>query len=468
LKLNQIILTAGMNITSEYTSSVVDGAARLLEDFGIELKSRKLREFFASSFKGVTFKDDRICFSRGMVHDFIDELKERPHIPKYSHDTTLSHGESWNCLNLADVKTGQIRPASGEDLSRIVRFLDAYGVKGLVPPVSPSEYEAKHRDLHGTRICLENSPVYGAPTDTPDDKEAELYKEMSRVVDRKIWILGMLLLNPMRFDERVLEFVLKNRDVPEFDIQMVSGLPALGSTAPLVFPAIHIQGLAEDLASSLFMKAAMGYNEPPYLRGDPFDMRFMNFVISGPEYILADMANRAIYNHLTGEDRWWGYLMTMSKWPDQQAMYERSTCCVIQALNGATYFKGSGQMASDEVYSPEQVVFDRAIVRGVEHLVKGNRVTQDVDQALATIKEGVTEGHFLSHETTLEHFRDFFCDRGIFPATNLGQWRSHNEPIALEEASRVVEDMIRKNDFQRPKEEIRELRKICKIGEEIL
>ena len=466
--MNRLIPSAGMNITGEYTASVLDGAARLLEDFGIELKSSSLRKFFNDSFKGVTFKGDRICFARETVHNFIAELKENPHIPKYSHKTPLSHGESWNCLNLADADTGRIRPATEKDLARIVRFLDAYGVKGIVPPVSPSEYEAKHRDLHGTRICMENSPVYGSPTDTPEEKETELYQEMSRVVDRKVWILAMLLHNPMRYDERVLEFVLKHRDAPEFDIQMVSGLPALGSTAPLVFPAAHIQGMAEDLASCLFIKASSGYNEPPYLRGDPFDMQFMNFVIAGPEYILADMANREIYKHLTGEKRWWGYLMTMSKWPDQQAMYERSACCTVQALNGATYFKGSGQMASDEVYSPEQVVFDRAIIRGVEHLIKGNPITHNVDQALEMIKEGVTEGHFLSHESTVENFREFFCEKGIFPSTNLGQWRSQNEPVALEEARRIVDETVRKNDFQRPKEVIRELRRICKMGEELL
>ncbi|MBF9016522.1 MULTISPECIES: trimethylamine methyltransferase family protein [unclassified Oceanispirochaeta] len=466
--MNRLKPYSGIEFPDDYISTVVDGAARLLEELGIELKSPALRSFFSEYYPGVSFKGDRICFPRGIVHNFIDELRAQPHIPKYEHDTVLSHGESWNCLNLADTKSGTIRPATEKDLARIVRFLDAYGVKGLVPPVSPSEYDAHLRDLHGTRICLENSPVYGAPTDTPEEKEAELYKEMSRVAERKIWILGMLLLNPMRFDERVMEFVLKHRDAPEFDIQMVSGLPSLGSTSPLVYPAAHIQGLAEDLASCLFMKASMGYNEPPYLRGDPFDMRYMNFVIAGPEYIMSDMANRKLYKYFAGEDRWWGYLLTMSKWPDQQAMYERSTCCYLQALNGATYFKGSGQMASDEVYSPEQVVFDRAIVKGAEHMLKGSAVTQSVDEALETIKEGISEGHFLSHDTTMENFRDFFCETEVFPATNLGQWKSQGEPGDLEQASRIVEKVSQENEFQRPSEVIKELRNICKKGEEIL
>lgn len=466
--MHSLRLYSGIDIPGDYVDTVVSGAVSLLEDPGIELKSETLRDFFSQAYPSVSFRGDRICFAKDTVYDFISELREQAHVRRYEHEGMLSHGESWNCLNLADVGAGQVRPATGEDLARIVRFLDSYGVKGRVPPVSPSEYPAQLRDLHGTRICLENSPVYGAPTDTPAEKEAELYKEMSRVAGRKIWILGMLLLNPMRFDERVLEFVLKHRDAPEFDIEMVSGLPSLGSTAALVYPASHMQGLAEDLASCLFMKAAMGYNEPPYLRGDPFDMRYMNFVIAGPEYIMSDMANRALYKHFTGEDRWWGYLLTMSKWPDQQAMYERSTCCYLQALNGASYFKGSGQMASDEVYSPEQVVFDRAIVRGVEHMLKGSAVTQNLGEALKTVREGIAEGHFLSHDTTMENFRDFFCDKEIFEATNLGQWRAQGEPEALSQASRIVEDAVGSNGFERPDEEIRELRKICKRGEEIL
>lgn len=466
--MNRIHAYSGIGFPADYITTVVDGAVRLLEELGIELKNPELRSFFSESYPGVTFKGDRICFSKDIVYSFIEELRTNPHIRRYEQDTVLSHGESWNCLNLADTKSGKIRPATEKDLVRIVRFLDSYGVKGRVPPVSPSDYPVNLRDLNGTRICLENSPVYGAPTDTPEKKEAELYKEMSRATGQKIWILGMLLLNPMRFDERVMEFVLKHRDAPEFDIEMVSGLPSLGSTSALVYPAAHIQGLAEDLASSLFMKASMGYNEPPYLRGDPFDMRYMNFVIAGPEYIMSDMGNRALYKHFTGEDRWWGYLLTMSKWPDQQAMYERSTCCYMQALNGATYFKGSGQMASDEIYSPEQVVFDRAIVKGAEHMLKGSRVTQTVDDALETIKEGIKEGHFLSHDTTMESFRDFFCESEVFPATNLGQWRSQGEPTALEDATKIVEKAINENTFERPPEVIKELRNICKKGEEIL
>jgi len=464
---NMMRVFTDTTITEEYYNKVIEGAARLLSEDGITCKSEKGKAFLAEKLTGVRYTEEKVFFSRELIYSFLEELKDN--FQRYDHlNTPLDHGESWSCLNYYDGAADQIRPATKKDLAGIVRFLDAYGVKGRVPPVALSEYPASLRDLHSTRVCLENSPVYGAPTHTPEPEEAAVYADMARVAGRKMWILAMLVINPMKFDDKVLDFVIDQRFNPLFDIEMVSGLPSPGSTSPLVFPAVHIQGMAEDLASSLFMKAATDKYEPAYLRGDPFDMRYANYAIAGPEYIMLDMANRKLYEHMCGYPRWWGYLLTMSKKPDIQAVHERTISCWLQALNGATYFKGSGQMASDEVYSMEQVVIDRAIVKNVDRLRKGLNDQHSVDDSLALIREGLAEGNYLAHESTLSEFRDFFTDNPLFPASNLGQWRDQGEPSVLEKAGEEIRKVSEQNGFTRSAEEIAELREICRRGEKII
>jgi trimethylamine:corrinoid methyltransferase-like protein len=218
----------------------------------------------------------------------------------------------------------------------------------------------------------------------------------------------------------------------------------------------------------MFMHAVTGDYPSPYLRGDPFDMRFANYSVAGPEYALLDLANRRLHEYLCGVPREWGYLLSMSRWPDQQAAHERTVSCWLQAMNGATYFHGTGQLASDEVFSPEQVVIDRTIVKGAERMVKGLKWETSFGRSYQIIEEGLVRGNYLDHDSTLEEYRDFYGRRELFPAMNLGQWRAHNEPTPLSMAQEIIEKYLAKNTFQRDEHEVRELRRICEYGEKIL
>jgi len=457
--------TCSLPLDNVYCEQVVKGTVKLLKEHGLKLTSDKARTFF-SSVKGVHLQPDRICFEPDVIHQYLAEMRSR--MKPVPPQTPFEHGHPWSCLNWADTKEGAVRPATETDLIRATRFLDAYGVPGHVPPVALSAYPPALRDLHGTRICLEHSPAYGAPTHTPGEKELELYKQMSRVVNRKIRILAMLVINPLKFDDAVLEFVIDHHQDEEISIAMTGGLPCVGSTSPLVFPASHIQGLAEDLAACMFMHAITGDYPPPYLRGDPFDMRFMNYSVAGPEYALLNLAHRRLYEYLCGVPRDWGYLLSMSRWPDQQAAHERTVSCWLQAMNGATYFHGTGQLASDEVFSLEQVVIDRTIVKGAERMVKGLKWETSFERSYQIIEEGLTGGNYLNHDSTLAEYKDFYGRRELFSAMNLEQWRDHNEPTPLSMAQESIDKYLAKNTFQREECEIRELRRICEYGERII
>jgi trimethylamine:corrinoid methyltransferase-like protein len=291
---------------------------------------------------------------------------------------------------------------------------------------------------------------------------------MAEIAQRPIWMLAMLVNNPMRFDDRVLEFVIDNKDCQQFAIEMVGGLPAIGSTSPMSFPAAHVQGMAEDLAAAFFMHTITGEYPPPYLRGDPFDMKYANYRIGGPEYILLDMANRRLHEYITHTPRSWGYLLSMAKWPDQQATFERTIGCWNQAMNGATFFKGSGQLSSDEIFSVEQVVIDREIVKSAEHVCKGLHFDSDFAQVPNIIQEGLEEGHYLMHETTLNSFRDFFYDTKLFGGTNLGQWRAGGEKTVLEQAHEIVQSVRNNHTFVLENDARIALQVVCKRAEEIL
>ncbi|MBT3275728.1 MAG: hypothetical protein HN368_21430, partial [Spirochaetales bacterium] len=427
--------------------------------------SEPARSFLDEAYSGTVFREDRICFSKKAVLRFIDGLKEA-NKPGQTPEPARSfgHGESWCCLNLFDSAAGNIRPAAESDLIRIVKFLDAYGVDGKVPPVSLTGFPPHRRDLEATRVCLENSPVYGAPTQIPGESELVLFEEMAAITARPMPVLAMLIVNPLSYDDRAMEFVLARHNSKLLNIETVGGLPSIGNTAPIVYPAAHMQTLAEDLAASMFIYAVTRCYDAPYLRGDPFDMKYGNFVVGGADYTLLDLACRKLHKHLVGKPREWGYLLSMSKKPDIQAAHERTAGCWLQALNGARWFKGSGQLSSDEVYSPEQVVIDRSIVTGVERLIRGINDEFSVEECVELVAQGVSAGGFLEQDQTLERFREFTGTDSLFPATNLGQWKKKGGPEVLHEAGRTVEETTKMNSFARPDAEINALRAVCKFG----
>ena len=458
-------LALNLNIDDQACSQIVAGAVKLLDETGIRLKSDIARKFL-SAFSGVQFKNERVYFSSDLMHDFLEKMKQ--HTKQPDPDAPFYQGQGFCCFNWADASKGIIRKPTETDLVKAVRFLDTYGVEQHLPPVALSEYSPTVRDLQGTRICMENSPAIGAPTHTPGEAELDYYKQMSNVIDRKIWVLAMLIKSPMEFDGNVLEFMIAHKDDKEFLIEMTGGMPSPGSTSPLSFPAAQMQGLAEDLAASFFMHAIHGEFEPPYLRSDPFDLQYLNYTVGSPEYALLDQLSRRLHQYITGAPRDWAYFHSMGKWPDQQATHERTITCWLQALAGAVHFKGSGQLAHDEVYSLEQVVIDRTIMVGAERLVKGLKFQNSVEDNCKIVEEGLESGNFLMHDTTLENFVDFYSQRELFPPMNLGQWQKHNEPTPLTMAGEVIEKHLEKNTFQRDQKEIEELRRICDHAEKVL
>ena len=457
-------MSSSINLDDAYCQKVIDTAIEVLYNTGIQSKSQRVKHYL-SEYLGVEVVGDFIRFDKEMMHAHVHAIGQQA---RPSPGKMFGHGQPWSCLNLADTASGTIRPAAENDLIRIVRFMDGFGAPGNVPPVVLQEYPSETRDLHGTRVCLEYSSVYGGPTHIPSPIELPFYKEMADIAGRKIWMLGMLINNPMRFADRIMEFVIDQKGSSQLAIEMVGGLPAIGSTSPMSFPAAHVQGLAEDLAAAFFMHTIEGGYPPPYLRGDPFDMKYANYRIAGPEYILLDMANRRIHEYLTKGPRDWGYLLSMAKWPDQQASFERTISCWNQAMNGATFFKGSGQLCSDEVFSLEQVVIDRDIVLSAQRVCNGLKFDRDFSDVEKTISEGLEEGNYLIHDSTLKEFREFFYDTVLFTGTNLGQWRAAGEKEILAHAEEVITKTLDQNTFIINRDSQLALQQVCKRAEEVL
>jgi len=218
--------------------------------------------------------------------------------------------------------------------------------------------------------------------------------------------------------------------------------------------------LAECIAASLFIRFCFGQLILPGLRSDPFDLRFGNYAVGSPQYVLMDAVTRRLYVYVTGRDPRGGAFLSLARWPDAQAVHDHVLSGILQALQGARRFSGSGQLSHDEVFSPEIVVIDRDILKSVEWLVQGVSWRDGVEQSLAVLRDGLQAGQFLEQEESLTGFRDWVIEQDLFLGMNLGQWREAGRPKLIEEASRRVEGVIAERRYSLSPEQQAEMDRI--------
>jgi trimethylamine:corrinoid methyltransferase-like protein len=97
---------------------------------------------------------------------------------------------------------------------------------------------------------------------------------------------------------------------------------------------------------------------------------------------------------------------------------------------------------------------------------QGKRVIGGIDfesgptDYVALMREGVQAGNFIGMPDTAHRFRDFYDFPDIFWHWNLGTWRSHGEPLILDEAWARAQEEIAASTFQLGDDQRREVDRI--------
>jgi trimethylamine:corrinoid methyltransferase-like protein len=450
-----------MNLDDEGCRLVVEGALRLLSEDGVECTSELGRDFIGSK-EGTRIEGERVVFDREFLDDYLERVRSQAQ--EEPPDGPFRLRAPWTSLNIADVRAGEIRPAGEEDLARAVRLYEAMGIENGMAPVTVGTAPPENRELLNTLVCLENSRSFGGPTELPDDDRLKVFLDMFAVAGRELRMTALFIISPLRYESRIVEFCVNSREDERFRIGYAAGgMACTGSTAPLVFPGTFCLTLAEGLSASLFTYFCIGERRPFSLRADPFDFRFGNYLVGSSEYTLLDCVSRRLYLYLYGRQNPHGKLLTMARWPDAQAVHDHATAAFVQALQGVRSFGNSGQICHDEVFSPEIVVIDRDIVASTERFMKGldwDAGEDGLAESLSVIRDGLQTGHFLDHDTTVARCRDFLFAGELFRGMNLGQWRQSGGKMLMDEVSALVDEFVASNDFRRPDDDVRELRRI--------
>jgi trimethylamine--corrinoid protein Co-methyltransferase len=245
-----------------------------------------------------------------------------------------------------------------------------------------------------------------------------------------------------------------------------SPAPMMGGTAPVTLAGGAALGNAEVL-SSLVMHQLKNAGAP-FLYGHGLhhmDMKEMVSVYGAPEFQLARVmaAEMGRFYNLPV----WGYGgHSDSKIIDGQAAADAQFSVLIALLARTNLNHDVGYLESGLTNSPEFMVLTNEIISMTRRFVAGVRI-DDEALALEAIDDVGPGGEFLSHDHTMNHWRELWVP-GIFDRQRLEPWEEqgsqsvnarlqdrtvaimdehHVEPLP-DSAETEVQEILRKSDME--------------------
>ena len=420
-------------LSSGQLAALHGAVVAILRDTGLACEHAATVEAVTAQ-RGVDFHGGRLRFSPETVEACIEQCRAAGR--RRRPETRLRVTSAWTCFNIIDMDTDEVRASTARDAVDMLKLAASFNDDGP-PPVYPCDLDERIQVLWLEKACIEHTPGFGGAMVSHNPETIRWLGELHAAAGRRYPLSLQFVISPLRLDHLALDLFLKFRDDPLIEVRpSICPIPTGGMTAPLTPAGLLAQSLAESLGGMIVARRLGLVDDDALLpvRTDFGDMRDLTVAYSLPDNVMIQVLLRDAAEHFGGYRLDFIYLNTNAKRPDAAAAVDRMAYMLMLGLAGFRhFFMGAGQMSMDEIFSPAQFMLDMEIGRYVQCILDGISWGDcgGVPQAVA---EGVADGNFLAHPTTLEMLpRVFRSD--LFRRSNVGQWRA--------EGSRRVEELAR-------------------------
>jgi trimethylamine:corrinoid methyltransferase-like protein len=208
-------------------------------------------------------------------------------------------------------------------------------------------------------------------------------------------------------------------------------VPMPGATAPIFVPGCYIQGMAEALAAyitpQLIDPRVQGYCS---FGGFLFDLQKATTGSLFPESTLYSALGRQVIEHFLGETM--GASIAVGGFDQPAAMLQVGFRAAVDILAGARSFLGIGGYGDG--FCPLAAVIQADLVRHFAKFIAGREFRREPGLTLSTVREGIADGSFLAHPTTLDYRRIYLIPELVFRHTD----RKELLTAAREKARQIV------------------------------
>jgi trimethylamine--corrinoid protein Co-methyltransferase len=445
-------------LTDREIQRIHERALDVLENIGMGDAFPAFREIALA--KGCWMNEhDRLCFPRALIEDIVAGAGRNFTLfgrdPK--HDLHISEsrthfGTAGMAVRVLDVEKRSYRPSTLNDLYDFARLVDQLGnIHWFSRTVVATDIE----DL----FEFDMSVAFACAAGT--QKHIFSGFNLSEHVKDGVAMFDTILGGEGRFRERPFCTANTCSIVPPLrygeDNGMVSmecaryGMPVnmiiaaqAGATSPAALAGTLVQTVAEALAGLALVNLTVP-GHPMIFSNWPFvsDLRTGAFSGGGGEEAVLNAASAQLTNFY---DLPSGVAagMSDSKFPDNQAGYEKGITTVLAGLAGANMiFESAGMLASLIGYSFEALVIDSDMLGSVQRAVRGIEVNEE------TLSYEVLEevccggpGHFLGQPQTLSIMETEYQYPQMADRSTTTEWEEKGSKLIHERAVEKVRELM--------------------------
>lgn len=436
-------------------NAIHEGVVRLLEEVGMQIKSRQAFEIFEKNGAICDPVTEIVKLPRKMLENTIKTAPSK--ITIYGRDeqhnavlerNRVHFGTGGTVMFVNDFETGAKRMAKVRDVRDFACLTDALEHLAFhVIHTYPDDVPTDDVDANRFYWALTNTskPVMGGMYTMKGLKEAIQISEMiaggaDKLRERPFASFITLMVSPLVMDPHYTDFLI---EVAKKGLPIaVPSEPLAGATSPVSLAGTIAINLAESLMG-LALAQLITPGCPAFIGTTSSIMDMNTGTYSGAaiesSLINAGIAQMAQYYDLplyaTGGQ-------SDSKVVDAQAGYESAVQAMTLGLSGANWIHdAAGLMENCTTVSYEKTVIDNEILGNVLRVVRGVNVTPET-LAIDVIKEIGPAGNFLAHEHTVEHFRDEFFLPKVSDRWNRDTWIKEGSRDAFTRAHQMAASIL--------------------------
>jgi len=376
--------------------------------------------------------------------------------PKYDYKMDGRHiyfTADTETTSTVDLKTGEWRPSTMDDLEKLTRVTDALQSYAAGSHLTTSLDKPPHvRCLYDYVAALNNTEKPCEWSVYPPELASQLTEyqlEIAAAVagsekklrERPLGEGGFCTESPLKFDGRYVEVTLKLAKLG-FPCWIAS-MPLGGATAPMTLAGNLVVTNAEILSAVCTIQfAAPGTGiSVLYLMGN-LDMK-TGLLEHGPEegLLCAGAIEVARYYGLRVTTNG---IKTCSKMSGAQASYEKAISTLLSVLAGADVVYGAGGLGGGMAASFEELIIDDEICRAALKAVQGID-TNDETLALDVIQKVGPGGHYLAEKHTLKHFKDILFFSELTDRKSYDVWKREGGKSMVKRATERAEEILKQH-----------------------
>jgi trimethylamine:corrinoid methyltransferase-like protein len=428
---------------------VEEAAIEILEGIGIAVGEEELMEMAVSL--GFKERGGRVVLERSVVRRFIEGVREEVEEKREEGmGSGISLGINPYPTNYLSVEADEILPMTTERLVESVKLVDSFAEEGLKPgaPGCPVDVPPPLQPLQQYRIAATYSRHGRYPVEPRNLFALPYLMEMAELLGHPIRSLPVYVFSPLNLSGESLKCVLRARG--SISSVSVSSMPSVGSTAPIRIGDALAMALAEVVGSALLIHEVLGIDVYWSVGIFPCDLRSMAMSFGSPEYILFQILSSQLDAYMHGR-KWMGIrdgvIMTDAKLPGSQSCSEKMAQIFSFFTFGARYLSGAGTLSLDEVFSPEQLVYDLEMRDHVVRIVDGLELDCDPRRAREEVLEGIRFGSFASLDSTNMLYKSIYWRPRAFRRGFLRSWIGAGSRTERDRAKDMVRERMRSHRY---------------------